>query len=213
MSFPAAERSDHARRASEIFRALAEEHGADRISFEEIRQAFGDRGYGLVMLALVVPTLVPIPIPGLSALFGIPLAFVALQLMLGWPQPWLPQALLHRSVRHGQFADIVTRSLPWLERIERTLHPRWSALAEGLALRWVGAVCLVLALLLALPVPLTGIPLALPVVVLAAGLLERDGMAVIVGSLLGILGAGIAILIGIALLNGLMVLLESTFKS
>lgn len=213
MSFPAARRASHPRRASEIFRALAEERGRIQISFEEIRQAFGDRGYGLLMLALAIPTLIPIPVPGLSALFGIPLAFVALQLVLARPQPWLPRALLQLSVRHEQFADVVARSLPWLERIERTLHPRWFALAGGLARRWVGALCLVLALLLTLPVPLTGIPLALPAVILAAGLLERDGMAVVVGSLLGIAGATIALLIGIALLNGLIGLLESAFSA
>lgn len=213
VSFPAAKRAVYPRRASEIFRALAEERGRTQIDLEEIRRAFGDRGYGLLMLALAIPTLVPIPIPGLSALFGIPLAFVALQLMLGRPQPWLPQALLRHSLRHDQFAEIVARGLPWIERIERTLHPRWSPLAAGPAQRWVGALCLVLAVLLALPVPLTGIPLALPVVLLAAGLLERDGVAVIVGSVLGIAGAIIAVLIGVALLNGLLVLLHEAFDA
>jgi hypothetical protein len=209
VSFPAAESADRQDRASDIFRALAAERHRTRIGFDEIVRAFGNRGYGLLMLALTIPTLVPIPLPGISTLFGLPLGFVALQMLLGRPRPWLPQALLQRSVRHADFAMIVARSLPWLERIERALHPRWTRLAEGVVQRWVGALCLVLALLLALPLPLTGIPLALPVTILSAGLLERDGAAVVVGSVLGIAGGILAVLIGVALFKGLLLLLHS----
>lgn len=175
-------RAEQARpRVSEVLKRLVEDQTDPNLSLGDIVTALENRGYGVLILVLALPNLMPIYLPGLSAVFGLPLAFLSLQLMLGRPSPWLPKSLLRRSFSRSKFATLVGRSFPYLQRTERILKPRWLDLTAPLAERLIGAVCLFLALLLALPIPLTNIPLALPLALLSLGLLERDGWFVLAG--------------------------------
>jgi hypothetical protein len=152
---------------------------ADRVSLGDVLQAFGDRGYGVLMLVLGLPTLIPIPY--VSTVFGIPLGLVSLQMMLGRPRPWLPQRLMRYSVPQRDFARAVERCLPYLERAERLLAARWSRFTGTLAERLAGACSLGCAVLLALPIPFVSLPLFLIVAVLALGIIEQDGAFVLAG--------------------------------
>ena len=86
-------RNEKRQRISEILVGLAGD-GSGHLTLGEVVAALGDRGYGLLIFVLTLPNLLPIYIPGLSAVFGIPLALIALQMMMGQPRPWLPAALL-----------------------------------------------------------------------------------------------------------------------
>ena len=179
---------------SEVLLDLAGD-GSGWLRLGDIVTALGDRGYGILIFILALPNVLPLYIPGLSALFGIPLALIALQMMLGLPRPWLPQALLRRPVRRQEFAKITNRILPWLLRLERLLKPRLPALTSVWAERAIGLLALVLALMLALPIPFTGIPLGAALALMGIGLLERDGlvlMAGVAGGALAVAYSGLA---------------------
>jgi hypothetical protein len=68
---------------------------------------------------------------------------------------------------------------PILQWAERRSHPRWSWIASRE--RLVGLVCLLLSVLLLLPLPLFNTPPAVCVVLLAWGMIQRDGAFVLVG--------------------------------
>lgn len=179
---------------SEVLLDLAGD-GSGWLRLGDIVTALGDRGYGILIFILALPNVLPLYIPGVSALFGIPLALIALQMMLGLPRPWLPQALLRRPVRRQEFAKITNRILPWLLRLERLLKPRLPALTSVWAERAIGLLALVLALMLALPIPFTGIPLGAALALMGIGLLERDGlvlMAGVAGGALAVAYSGLA---------------------
>jgi hypothetical protein len=171
---------------SEVLLDLAGD-GSGWLRLGDIVTALGDRGYGILIFILALPNVLPLYIPGLSALFGIPLALIALQMMLGLPRPWLPQSLLRRPLRRQEFARITHRILPWLLRLERLLKPRLPALTSLWAERAIGLFALVLALMLALPIPFTGIPLGAALALTGIGLLERDGLVLMVGVAAGAL--------------------------
>ncbi len=192
--------------ASELFQVLVESHPGGKLALGEIVAALGDRGYGLLLLLFGLPALMPIPLPGLGGLFAVPLIAIAAQLAIGRPRPWLPRALLRREVESQALAAAVNRVLPGLRRLERLARPRLAPLTEMAAERIAGVMVIVLAVLLSLPVPLTNIPLALPVVLIALGLLERDGLLVLVGGVLGVAAGGFAIAIGWVLLRSLAAL-------
>ena len=174
------------RRVSEVLLDLAGD-GSGWLRLGDIVTALGDRGYGILIFILALPNVLPLYIPGLSALFGIPLALIALQMMLGLPRPWLPQSLLRRPLRRQEFARITHRILPWLLRLERLLKPRLPALTSLWAERAIGLFALVLALMLALPIPFTGIPLGAALALMGIGLLERDGLVLMAGAAAGAL--------------------------
>jgi hypothetical protein len=69
----------------------------------------------------------------------------------------------------------------WLQRAERMLRPRASALALPPMEYLVGLVCLLLAIVVLLPIPLGNMLPALAISMLALGILERDGYWVVGG--------------------------------
>ena len=152
----------------------------ERIAIAELLDGFGDRSFGAVMLLLALPNLVPLP-PGASTIFGLPLILVAGQLALGGRTVWLPQSIRRRSIATSVFSKIVNATRPPLRRAERLLTPRLSFMLAPLVVRLVGVACVVLAILIALPIPLANFLSGLAVAAFALGLLRHDGVAILFG--------------------------------
>lgn len=159
-------------------------HDAGNISFDEIRTSLDDRAFGLLMVILALPNLIPIIIPGLSTILGIPLAYIGLQLMLGRHPPWFPGWITQRSFSRSRFQAVLAQGLPYVVKVERFLKPRAIWLVEGIGERIIGFTVLVLALTLTLPIPFgNGLP-ALAIVMFGLGLIEKDGLAALGGYIL-----------------------------
>lgn len=198
----------HGGRLSEILSGLAADERRSRISVADIFQAMGDRAFGALILIFALPNIVPTP-PGTSALTGTPLVFLAAQLMLG-QKPWLPRIIADRSMTRQDFASIVTRVTPWLAKAERMLRPRLGFLIYPPAEYLIGFVCLVLAVILALPVPLGNILPAIAICFFSFGILERDGICVLIGTVTaGIAGVVVAGVV-YALVKGFLLLVQAT---
>lgn len=92
--------------------------------------------------------------------------------------------------------------LAWLyARTGRWLHPRWTALARpGLAAAW-GAWIAAMGFLIFLPLPLGNVLPATSLVVFSLGWMFRDGVALVVSLLIGVLAVGFALLVGHALVD------------
>lgn len=198
----------HGGRLSEILSGLAADEGRPRISVADIFQAMGDRAFGALILIFAVPNIVPTP-PGTSALTGTPLVFLAAQLMLG-QKPWLPRIIADRSMTRQDFAAIITRVTPWLARAERMLRPRLGFLVYPPAEYLIGFVCLLLAVILALPVPLGNILPAIAICFFSFGILERDGICVLIGAVIAAIAGVVVAGVVYALVKGFLLLLQAT---
>lgn len=172
---------------SQVLRALADDASRERISVGDLLQALGDRAIGALLFIFAVPNVLPVP-PGTSSVLGAPLVFLAAQLTFGM-RPWLPGIISRRSMSRADFSAMVLRVAPWLERAEKLLRPRFSALALPPVEYGVGLVCLLLAIVLVLPIPLGNMLPALAISLLALGLLERDGIAIGAGMLAAVASA------------------------
>ena len=159
----------------------------------ELIEAMGDRGHGLLIAALALPNVLPVYLPGLSAVFGLPLVFVALQLVLGRHRLWLPKALLDRAISRPLVARMAAALAPWLARLERALKPRWPEIMGPVGERLAGLLAVLLGLLLSLPIPLTNIPLSAPLVLLGLALAEEDGLMLLIALALGAIVAVIVL--------------------
>lgn len=162
-----------------VLLALANDTTRERIRILDLFTALGDRAIGALMFVFAVPNVVPVP-PGVSTVLGTPLIFLAAQLMTG-RGPWLPAVVAQRSLSREDFARLMDRVLPWLMRGEKLLRPRLGGWVRPPMEYLVGAICLLLALVLVLPIPLGNTLPALAISVLALGVLERDGLWVIAG--------------------------------
>lgn len=177
-------------------RRLAYDHPKDDIPLGEILSFLGDRAFGLMMLVMALPMATPLSaIPGVSAVFGLPLAIICFQLMLGFRQPVLPRALAERTIKRQVFAQAVERAAPWLVKIERVIHPRLKPLTGPVAERLIGMVCVVMAGILALPIPGGNQPPALAIALFAIAIIERDGLFTILGLVVVVLALLLLVII------------------
>lgn len=164
---------------SEVLLAIASDASRERISVAELLVALQDRALAALLLLFAFPNAVPVP-PGTSAILGLPLVFLTAQLALG-RGPWLPGFIGRRSIARTSFAAVVARAVPWLARAEKLLRPRLTRWTCPPAEYLIGAVCLFLAIVLVLPVPLGNMLPALSICLFSLGILERDGIWVIAG--------------------------------
>ena len=166
-------------RVSAMLRRIATSPHA-RIEIANLLDHFGDRGFGAVMLLLALPNMAPLP-PGASTFFGLPLILIAAQLALGRHAIWLPGSIRRRSIPTTLFSRMVNATRPYLRWAERLLRPRLKFMLGPAGTRAVGAACVVLAILIALPIPLANFLSGLAVAVFSLGLLRHDGVAVLFG--------------------------------
>ncbi|PWR25494.1 exopolysaccharide biosynthesis protein [Zavarzinia aquatilis] len=162
----------------------------ERISIGAIVDMLAERGFGLLILLLALPTCLPIAPPGLSAIAGFPIAVIALQMVAGLPRPWLPKRVLARSLAAEDLRKVVRGGLPVIERVEKVLKPRLSVLTGPFAERMVGLLIALLGLMLASPIPFTNIPISFAILFLALGLIEQDGLMTSIGIAGGIAAIG-----------------------
>jgi hypothetical protein len=169
---------------SEVIERLIAEFQTRPVTLREVIVVLQGRAYNLLMLLLAIPFLLPLPLPGLSTLLGTVIAVIALRLTLG-QKPWLPQRLLDRELPPKFFPTLLSGARRVLRFLEVMLKPRmlWLTNSSWLV-RLHSLVILLAALILLLPLPPgTNFPPALCIVIMAGGLLERDGRFVLGGYL------------------------------
>lgn len=166
---------------SEELTRLVESFAERSVTLREVITALAGRAYDLLMLLLALPFLLPIPVPGLSFVLGVVIALIALRLTLG-QKPWLPARLLDRSLPPKFFPTLLGGAARLIRALEVMLKPRHLWLMMQPLPRFHAAVIFIAAFVLLLPLPPgTNFPPALCIVLMAAGLLERDGRFIIAG--------------------------------
>jgi hypothetical protein len=153
-----------------------------RVTLGDVVAALRTRGYGLLLLLLVTPNLVPGPaIPGFSTLFALPLLWVATQMALGVAYPQLPGFVARLGIERGRAQRAIAAIAPWIARIETLLRPRAALFTGAAARRWIGLVVLSQGVLLLVPIPVLPMIPSCALLILALGLMAEDGVAVACG--------------------------------
>jgi len=178
------------RKLSDVLQQLIDEFAERPVTLREVIVVLQGRAYNLLMLLLALPFLLPIPLPGLSTVLGSVIALIALRLTLG-QKPWLPQSVLDRELPPKFFPTLLNGARRVLRFLEVMLKPRQLWLTASPRLNQLHAfIILAAACVLLLPLPPgTNFTPALCIVVMAGGLLERDGRFVLGGYLAFVLNA------------------------
>ncbi|MBI2813479.1 MAG: exopolysaccharide biosynthesis protein [Opitutae bacterium] len=175
-----------AKKLSEELIELRQRVAERAVTIRELLYVLKGRAYMLLVILLTLPFLLPLPLPGLSTPFGLAIMLICLRLALG-QRPWLPKSIQRRELPPGfipRLLDLAARIIGWLERV---LRPRWLVLTEHGLIRQLHAIMMVAAaviLLLPLPIPFSNSLPGWSILLLASGLLERDGRAIVFGYLM-----------------------------
>lgn len=181
------------RKLSVVLRDLQNSEVAS-VSLNLLITSLGNRSFVPLLIIFALPNLFFF-VPGSSVITGPPLIFVAGQLVLGRPAVWLPAFLGERTIEHQVFSKIIARAIPWIERVERLVHPRYWILSHRAAELTVGVACLVMSVFMFLPIPFGNTLPALSVIVIALSLSERDGLWLLGG--FGLSVASFAVVAGL----------------
>jgi hypothetical protein len=188
---PPAEATEQPRKLSEELAGLHVWFVQRPVTLREVIMVLRGRAYSLLLILLALPFCTPIPLPGLSTPLGLVIAIIALRLALG-QRPWLPEKLQDRRLPSGFFGKLIAAAEGIIRLLERLLRPRLTPLTDHGWLRQLHAVIMLIAammLLLPLPIPFTNAFPAWAILLIAGGLMERDGAAIAIGY--GVFAAGV----------------------
>jgi hypothetical protein len=183
-------------RTSEIVARVARENQAETISVGQLVEALHDRSFGAIIILFALPNAI-VPI---AWVLGLPILLLAVQLVMGRQRPWLPEFMNRQTIGRETFDKISEYVVRYLNIMEKWLKPRWNWLTTDTAERIIGLWMAFLVLVLLVPVPFGNALPAFGISIIAAGLIEKDGAAIVVGSLIGLAGTFYVV----ALLGGIL---------
>ncbi|MGJ8638040.1 MAG: exopolysaccharide biosynthesis protein [Opitutaceae bacterium] len=148
-------------------------------SIRELTDAVGDKGFGVLLMLLSLPSALPIPAPGYSIPFGIAMAIIAVQIMLGRESVWLPEKLLNVKIHPKLASKMVGTGASFLRRIETLIKPRlrWMHSKAGHSL--LAVIILLMALFMMIPIPGTNTLPAMAIFIIGVSMAEEDGFVAI----------------------------------
>ena len=170
-----------------LLKQLAIGDGNDDLSLELILDSFRHRSYGLFLLLVLLPVFIPVPV-GQGAFSGMLTSLIGMQLLVQFEHPWLPKFIGQRPFKRQHIINSQKRFDRWLGYIEKLCKPRWEYLFDHTWARaFSGLLLVILGILLALPIPLTNYPFGIIVLAFSLGFIERDGILLSIGWILGII--------------------------
>ncbi|HEU0071813.1 MAG TPA: exopolysaccharide biosynthesis protein [Alphaproteobacteria bacterium] len=194
--------SEHPKRpshikTSEVLQRLAEDvKGQESITVGWLVARLGTRAFGAIILLMALPNITP-QIPGMSTIFGLLIMLPAVQIMVGLSQMWLPSFLARQTMPAPTVGKILEFAVPWVQRMEKLIKPRFEFLMSPPWENIVGAAVLWLGFILFLPIPGANFLPALACAFMALGMLERDGLFIMAG-----LGIAVASMVVLAMIIG-----------
>lgn len=157
-----------------------------------LNEIFGDlsgKGRAFILIFLSLPFCQPIQIPGLSIPFGIVIAFIGMRMAFG-KHIWLPKKILLKKIPSKKVQKIAKIFLKVIKKVSKFIHPRMNWLCTHRAMEISNGLLIFLlglALALPLPIPLTNIAAGWSICLLTLGILENDGVFVLIGYAISIL--------------------------
>jgi hypothetical protein len=160
---------------------------AGGVTLAEIRDLVGQDGLLLLTVLLTIVFMVPVSIPGVSTVFGLAIVLIGISRLLG-RNLWLPKRIEQRVLPTDKLRAVLNKGSIWLHRLERVSRPHrlnWLA-STGMTNTLNNCALIAGAVLLMAPIPLIPFSNTLPalaILFLSIGLLQRDGLCILLGHL------------------------------
>ena len=169
------------------------------LSVGELVALLGTHSHTVVILLLSVLSMIWGP-PGYAVILGVAIVIVASLMMLKKPLRlggWIGQRRLPEKMVTGML-----ERLAFLARLlSRFSRPRLETLAgEGAAVP-LGFLIMVISLPMALPIPFINAVPNVGIAIICVSRINRDGLGVVIGTVIGIVGVGIAVAVFWGVIN------------
>ena len=167
---------------------------------------FGDKSFAILLVVLLALPATPLPTGGISHLFLVIGALIALEMIAGRKEVWLPQRWHGLELGGGRRQQFVTALMRIIRRLERYSRPRMQFILRlPLFDRLLGVVVLIGAVAAFIAPPFSGLDTlpSLGVVMLSVGLMLEDALIVVAGVVATFAGVALEIVLGAAAFHGI----------
>jgi hypothetical protein len=178
------------RSTSDVLLGVVREHPGERMSIQNVINGLAERSFGFLLLLFGIASAVAPP--GVATLTAIPLLFFGLQMLAGYPTPWLPKSIAGRDFNKADLEKTIQRGIPIMRFVERLCRPRFEFLIGPVGERLLGLLIFILAVVVAAPGPLTNAPPGIAISFISIAIINRDGLLV----LFGVLASVVALYLG-----------------
>lgn len=167
----------------EAFERECPEEGA---SLDVLTSMLGERAFGAAIFVLALPVAIPF-LYLIPQMVAVPMTILALQMLIGRRRIWLPWKLGERVIPKdglGRMTRFARKYFGWLERLTK---PRLQFLASSLAERIIGFFLAFFCMSILVPIPGTNTIPGIGAAIASFGLVNRDGLFILLGLLIGVL--------------------------
>ena len=171
---------------SALLHKLLASSGDNPLNLGTVLQQVGDKGFGLVLILLSLPSALPVPAPGYSTPFGILLAIFAYQMIVGKAAPAVPRRAESITLPKSMTDTMLKVSGGFFKQVETIVRPRGKWITQGGGQRMLGGVVIIMATLMMIPMPGTNTFPAMVICLTGIAMIEEDGLV-----------AGLAFMVGI----------------
>jgi hypothetical protein len=156
----------------------------EHITLRTLLALIGEQGLLLFCIVLTLPFLLPVSIPGVSTVFGLVIILIGISLVLN-RLPWVPARLMDRKISNAHLIPTLEKGVQLFRRVEHWMRPRLTRVTTGaFANRMNGLALTAGGVLLLFPlsfIPFSNTLPAVAILLLALGMLQRDGYFIIGG--------------------------------
>lgn len=170
---------------SEEFEKLSKLTEEQTITIRTILSVLAGRGTALLLIIISIPFCLPIQIPGVSTPFGLLITFLGLRIAFGH-RVWIPEFVLKQKVSPSLLKKILHTATKMAHKFDSFFYARLTFLvkdsyfhiAHGITIAFLGIL-----LALPIPIPMTNMLAAAPLILFGLGLLEDDGLMILLAYL------------------------------
>jgi len=178
-------------RLSEILQSALSVNRGGHITVGELMSRIAERSYGMLLVLLALPTLIPVLPPGSAATIGLIYTIIGFQMLIGKKYPWLPERARNYRLSEKIVFKLRERGVSLFRVLERFTNSRWLLFGTDVMLRLVALPVILMGIILFTPLPFMNTVPALSVLLLGIGLLNKDGIFLLAGLLLSLSMLGI----------------------
>ncbi|HEV7433661.1 MAG TPA: exopolysaccharide biosynthesis protein [Pseudorhizobium sp.] len=169
---------------SETLRTLIGRIDGKTVTLREMMAQVGEHGLLLMCALASLPFLIPVSIPGVSTVFGFAIILISLSITFN-RLPWLPKRILDRRLDTTKLVPALEKGASLVSRLDVYIKPRMASFVAGRVMNRLNGLAIAFGgVLLMFPlgfVPLSNTLPGIAILLLATGMIQRDGLIVAAG--------------------------------
>ena len=170
-----------------------------RINFKTIFRLLEDDSLLIVLIILSVLNIILAPLPANSFVLGIPLMALSLAYTFKIDLGSKNYRWKRRSIKCEKMRQFLPHSHSIFDKLDKYVSPRYPFFIQSHFHVFAGLTLFFLALVIFLPIPFANVPGSIGMLLICVGLLQEDGLFVVIGYIMAALH-----LIGIILLAAMV---------